>query len=83
MIFEFYTEEDNHRHLVDLSKLTAFGLREGHTLTLWRKVQHGEWKYDGFAVTTTKYKCSVCGLPELEKTKFCPNCGAQMVGGRT
>ena len=41
----------------------------------------GEWKYDGFCVTTSQYKCSVCGMPSLDRSKYCPNCGAKMKGG--
>ena len=41
----------------------------------------GEWKYDGFCVTTTQYKCNKCEYSTLEKTNFCPNCGARMKGG--
>lgn len=47
-----------------------------------RKRLQGEWIYDGFCFSTSKYKCSVCGLPELIKSDYCPNCGARM-GGET
>ena len=41
----------------------------------------GEWIYDGFCVTTSQYKCGVCRMPSLDRSKFCPNCGADMRGG--
>jgi hypothetical protein len=41
----------------------------------------GKWVFDGFCVTSTKFKCSACLIPELEKTNYCPNCGARMKGG--
>lgn len=40
----------------------------------------GKWKYDGFCVTTIQYKCSICGTHTLDRSKFCPNCGAYMKG---
>lgn len=40
----------------------------------------GEWKHNGFCVTTTQYKCSKCGMHSLDRSKFCPNCGADMRG---
>lgn len=38
----------------------------------------GKWIFDGVCFSTTKFKCSICHLPELEKTNYCPNCGARM-----
>lgn len=35
----------------------------------WEDVTMGRWIYA---------KCSVCGTVHDTKTKFCPNCGAQM-----
>lgn len=39
-----------------------------------RPVVTGEWK-DGI-------KCSVCGQVDTTKPNFCPNCGADMRGGK-
>lgn len=41
----------------------------------------GEWIFDGVCFTTTQYKCNKCKCPTLEKTNFCPNCGADMRKG--
>lgn len=38
----------------------------------------GEWIFDGFCFSSSKFKCSICQYPELEKTNFCPTCGARM-----
>ena len=38
----------------------------------------GKWIFDGVCFSTTKYKCSICHYPELEKTNYCPTCGARM-----
>lgn len=42
----------------------------------------GEWIFDGFCFSSSKFKCSICHYPELEKTNYCPTCGAKMEGGR-
>lgn len=38
----------------------------------------GEWISDGFCFSSSKFKCSICHYPELEKTNYCPTCGAKM-----
>ena len=38
----------------------------------------GKWISDGFCFSSSKFKCSRCHFPELEKTNYCPNCGARM-----
>ena len=38
----------------------------------------GHWTFAGFCFSTIQYKCSKCKLNNLEKTDFCPNCGANM-----
>lgn len=58
------------------------GHLEGYTKAINERRPQGEWKYDGFCVTTTQYKCSICGTHTLDRSKFCPNCGADMRGGR-
>ena len=41
-------------------------------------VVHGEWKTD-YGVLFPVYRCSECNCATaLGKTKFCPNCGADM-----
>lgn len=55
-------------------------------------VKHGKWEWEPGYVGTTA-KCSVCGLSplgfyslpkiqigRLPEYKFCPNCGADMIG---
>ena len=44
------------------------------------KLPTGKWIFAGFCFSTTQYKCSRCKLNSLEKTDFCPNCGAKMKG---
>lgn len=45
------------------------------------KVQHGHWiaKHRYF---TTTYLCSKCSFGVVRKSRFCPDCGAQMDGER-
>ena len=33
-----------------------------------------EWKVNGI----TTFTCSRCGYPSEERTRYCPNCGAEM-----
>lgn len=43
----------------------------------------GEWIHDG-SDWTNRWICSKCGYKHfLEKTNYCPNCGADMRGGDT
>ena len=88
MTFEYYDKDNNYRHVIDLKELTAFGFREGHKLTLWRKVEHGKWIKEGY--NNFHYVCSICGEHAFYdeniawvRSNFCPNCGAQMIGGST
>ena len=56
----------------------------------YRKQSEGEWKYPPYAPFGGSYemkRCSVCGYkPDFDSdnpyTKFCPNCGAKMGGGK-
>ena len=41
------------------------------------KQSKGEWEEFGIA----NPKCSLCRSYNIEKTRFCPNCGAKMKGG--
>lgn len=41
------------------------------------KVKHGEWKAYGLM----NPQCSICHKYNIEKSRFCPNCGARMDGG--
>lgn len=43
----------------------------------YRKQSEGEWEVFRLA----NPKCSVCHSYNIEKTRFCPNCGAKMKGG--
>ena len=42
----------------------------------------GAWECGGFCFSTTSYRCPFCKTKTLERTKFCPNCGADMRGGQ-
>ena len=51
-----------------------------------RENVHGEWKtamldHEAFGVRPKVIYCSSCCQATAYKTKFCPNCGAQMDGG--
>ena len=46
----------------------------------------GEWENDGYGVFKPRlldagFKCSACKTMKHTKTKWCPDCGAQMTGG--
>lgn len=46
-----------------------------------KQVVHGEWITDrGYY---NPYTCNVCNHFEKVKTNFCPNCGADMRGGKS
>ena len=42
----------------------------------YRKQCEGEWEVFGIA----NPKCSLCRSYNIEKSRFCPNCGAKMKG---
>ena len=48
-------------------------------------VVHGRWESfidnDEFWGELEYYKCSSCGMPELTRNNYCPNCGAKMDWG--
>ena len=43
----------------------------------YRKQSEGEWEVFGLR----NPKCSLCRKYNIEKSNFCPNCGAKMKGG--
>lgn len=45
-----------------------------------RNRPQGKWEFNGFCFSSIQYKCNKCDYPTLEKTNFCPNCGADMRG---
>lgn len=52
-----------------------------------RENVHGEWKtamldHEAFGVRPKVIYCSSCCQATAYKTKFCPNCGARMDGGK-
>ena len=42
-------------------------------------VQHGKWNV--YSAKDCLYTCSVCSHLPVQKTPYCPNCGAKMDGG--
>ena len=47
----------------------------------YRKVERGEWietVHDWDFGDYIDYTCSICGIREQNKRKFCPECGADM-----
>lgn len=38
----------------------------------------GAWEMGGFCFSAMSYKCPFCKSKTLERTKFCPMCGADM-----
>lgn len=48
-----------------------------------KEVKRAEWwattRYWGYTKTTT-YNCSGCGFGTDRTSRFCPECGAQMIG---
>lgn len=42
----------------------------------------GKWEFreEFFAYGIAHFDCSICGESVLERTRFCPNCGADMRG---
>ena len=53
-------------------------------------VRHGRWKtkeyiteddFDDWGVIHHEEVCSECGKWQMERSKFCPNCGAKMDEG--
>lgn len=63
-----------------LSFITEVKLTIENAPTVENERPTGKWISDGFCFSTQKFKCSICHLPELEKTNYCPNCGADMRG---
>ena len=43
-------------------------------------VRHGRWIYTEYETGHAELQCSECGEGVYNKTKFCPNCGADMRG---
>lgn len=44
----------------------------------WSKQSEGEWEMLGLR----NPKCSLCHKYNIEKSNFCPHCGAKMKGGK-
>jgi len=43
----------------------------------------GEWIFRQGVTCGGYYKCNICGEVERAEKNFCPNCGAEMVGGES
>jgi predicted amidophosphoribosyltransferase len=51
----------------------------------YRKQKEGEWEKRTFIIFDSEkvgYNCSECNTTWDTETKFCPNCGAHMSGGK-
>lgn len=68
--------------LDDVGETLVLTDKRGYTravkLLPYEERPHGKWVFGGFCVTSTQYICNQCTIPNLEKTNFCPNCGADM-----
>lgn len=91
---EIMTREEAHKKLAD--HLICFRHDFGWDVSTIQAIEmgiealsadreKGEWIYNEFTPdpynTNHSFKCSECGCVILEKTKFCPNCGADMRKG--
>ena len=63
-----------------IDKLHETGWLVRHDKEMTERPQ-GEWEFNGFCFSTTQYKCNKCEYPTLERTNFCPHCGADMQKG--
>lgn len=52
--------------------------------TGYRKVERGEWMPYGMNMNSTvgNWKCSACNKTSIKPYNYCPNCGADMRGGK-
>ena len=57
----------------DVTRLMSLGVRPVVKAT-WKRIDYKPCGHD--------YKCSSCGWKNDMKTRFCPNCGADMRGGK-
>jgi rubrerythrin len=60
-------------------------IREGLINANYRKQSEGEWEKRDFIIfdfVKTAYRCTSCNTTWDAPTKFCPNCGAHMRGGK-
>ena len=75
--YKEYTGEDAYNHVITT-------VNEQPTVEA-KPVVTGEWVQEGNAVYHWRHNCSICGNPVYDKIKpynFCPNCGADMRGGK-
>lgn len=45
-------------------------------------VVHGEFRFCGSDRWNDAFECSICGRINMDNSRFCPNCGAKMDGGK-
>lgn len=62
---------------LEKSKPTFYQLDDNVEVVEYAEVKHGEWKAYGLM----NPQCSLCRKYNIEKSRFCPNCGAKMDGG--
>lgn len=60
-------------------------IREGLLNAGYRKQIEGEWEKRTFIIFDSEkvgYRCSECNTTWDVSTKYCPNCGSKMKGGK-
>ena len=77
----FYeTQEANYEYRKNMRESYDEGYEAGYkqgkvdALEICPVPRRGKWNYFGW------YSCSECGYERYEKSKFCPDCGADMRG---
>ena len=68
--------KDEYAIKVERASLKAYREQLENMPIIQPKHRHGQWNYFGW------YSCSECGYERYEKSKFCPDCGADMRGSK-
>ena len=70
---------------LDIDRVTSLGLEISGAIAKdlcdigYRKIEQGEWIVSGYYEGDI-FDCSLCGEWSLEKSNYCPHCGAKMKG---
>lgn len=82
---QFGTDDKAKYKLVEKAAQMAV---DGKTKADFAEVKHGEWIHKpssdtlGGTDATYDWMCSVCKDTSVDDTNYCPNCGADMRGGK-